>query len=436
MKLLNGATLTKIFLKDEIERMIERKHRMRILMLSPELPWPLNMGSKIRIYYVLRELARAGHEVTLLTLAHEPYGGSHLKVLESWCAGVHVVLVEHRPRQRASLRALFSTKPYRVAKFESREFRRRVADALRGAWDIVWVHFLETLAYLPLDRLKEKGCLLLLDQHNADERFWGTYARKGPPWVRFFALQNLWKLHKFQNHALRWVDVVLSVSREDAEFTRSRLPSPSTQVWEVPNGVDTEGLRPLEGAKRENRVIFCGAMDVLMNIDAVEKFARRIFPKVREAVPDAEFWIVGRDPGSRVRALETLPGVRVTGPVEDVRPYYAKAKVAVAPFRYGGGTKLKVLEAMSLGVPVVATPVGCQGIEAIPGKHLLVAEDEREFAECVVTVLQDDDLRQRIAIHARRLVEQKYTWHSILQDTIARLEKLMETRKEWMSKKR
>ncbi|SFM80677.1 glycosyltransferase [Thermodesulforhabdus norvegica] len=399
---------------------------MDILVLSPTLPWPLNMGSKIRIYYVLRELARAEHEVTLLSLAHEPYGETDLKALEPYCAELHVVPVEHRTRLRAALRAFFSTKPYRVAKFESPGFRRRVAETLRGKrWDVVWVHFLETLAYLPLEELKEKGFILVLDQHNADERFWATYAREGPPWVRLFALQNLWKLRQFQDEVLRWVDVVLSVSREDAEFTRLRLPNLSTEVWVVPNGVDTGSLRPSREEPRANRVIFCGAMDALMNEDAVEWFARRIFPKVREAVPDAEFWIVGRDPTPKVRALEALPGVRVTGRVEDVRPYYAKAKVAVAPFRYGGGTKLKVLEAMALGVPVVATPVGCQGIEAVPGKHLFVEEDGEKFAQRVVTLLQDEEFQKHMATQARQLVEQKYSWRSIMESAIVWLEQLV-----------
>jgi len=130
-----------------------------------------------------------------------------------------------------------------------------------------------------------------------------------------------------------------------------------------------------------------------------------------------------------VRALEALPGVRVTGRVADVRPYYAQAKVAVVPFRYGGGTKLKVLEAMALGVPVVATPVGCQGIKAVPGKHLFVEEDEEKFARRVIGLLQDDKLRERTATQARELVERKYSWQGVLQGVIARLERLVEARR-------
>jgi sugar transferase (PEP-CTERM/EpsH1 system associated) len=396
-------------------------------MLSPTLPWPLTIGSKIRIYYVLRELARAGLEVTLLALAHDPYGPGDLDPLRTYCSKLHVIPAKNRPRAQAAWRAFLSRKPYGVAKFDSPAFRKAVTEALQQEdYPILWVHFMETLVYLPSGW--KKSPLVVLDQHNADERFWETYAREGSPWVRLFAKFNLWQLRRFQASVLNQVDVVLSVSKEDADFTQARLTNPATQVWIVPNGVDTERLQPLGTTERRNRIIFCGAMDVFMNIDAVNWFARRMFPRVREAVPDAEFWIVGRNPNSKVKALASLPGVRVIGQVEDVRPYYAEAKVAVAPFRYGGGTKLKVLEAMALGVPVVATPVGCQGIEAVPGKHLFKEENEEAFTERVVNLLQDDSLRLQMAIEARKLVEDRYSWHSIMHNTIEHLELMIRDR--------
>ncbi len=143
---------------------------------------------------------------------------------------------------------------------------------------------------------------------------------------------------------------------------------------------------------------------------------------MREIVPNAKFWIVGRNHDDKVRALDLLPGVKVTGQVADVRPYYAKSKVAVAPFRYGGGTKLKMLEAMALGVPVVGTPIGCQGIKSISGKHLLVEEAEEEFALSVVNLLKGDVLWKSIVVAARRLMEQRYSWQKILERVIHQLE--------------
>jgi len=397
-------------------------------MLSPIFPWPLNLGAKIRIFYILRELARAGYEVLLLAIALEPYVPEDLGALKPYCVDFNVITVQNRSRTRAALKALLSFKPYGVAKFENPEFKQAVAEALQGTYDILWVHFMETLAYVLQPQWRERKPLVVLDQHNADERFWETYAREGLPWVRFFAKINLWQLRRFQVLAFKEVDIILSVSKEDAEFTQARLVNPDTQIWVVPNGVDTESLQPLDTVERRNRIIFCGAMDVLMNIDAVNWFAHRVLPRVREAVPDAEFWIVGKNPTLKVKSLASLPGVQVTGQVEDVRPYYAEAKVAVAPFRYGGGTKIKVLEAMALGVPVVATPVGCQGIEVIPGKHLFKEENEEAFAKAVIALLQNDSLRLQIAMEARRLVEERYSWRSIMGDAIKRLEGIVRER--------
>ena len=387
-------------------------------MLSPTLPWPLNMGDKIRIYHVLQELAQAGHKVSLLALAHEPYGPEELEALKPYCQELHVIPVKNRPRLQVAVKSIISRTPYRVAKFESPEFKQAIAQALQEDYDILWVHFLETLAYLPQSHLRERKTIVVLDQHNADERFWATYAREGSPWVRLFAKINLWQLRMIQISLLKQVVVILSVSKEDADFTRTRLANLTAQVWVVPNGVDTESLRPPVTAERKNRVIFCGSMDVLMNTDAVDWFARRVFPKVREAVPDAEFWIVGRNPVPKVKALGSIPGVRVTGRVEDVRPYYAEAKVAVAPFRYGGGTKLKVLEAMALGVPIVATPVGCQGIEVVQGKHLFKEDNEASFARRLIDLLQNSSLREQMAMEARKLVEKRYSWRAIMRDAI------------------
>lgn len=395
---------------------------MKVLMLSPILPWPLDLGARIRVYYTLKALSQTGHEVTLICNSTDPFEPLKIEALHQYCRELKVVTIPNRSRFRTSLSAMLSNKSYGMVKFHNPLFRKAVENHLGVNYDVFWIHFMETFAYLQIKgfRNQEKP-LVVLDQHNADERFWATYTRSGLPWVRLFAWQNIWKLRRFQRQVLRLVDVVLSVSEEDAAFTRMCLPDPSTQVWVVPNGVDTEYFQPQSNKERQNRIIFCGAMNIFMNIDAVVWFARNVFPKVREAVPDAEFWIVGRDPTPDVRALGAIPGVYVTGRVEDVRPYYNKAKVAVAPFRYGGGTKLKILEAMASGVPVIATSVGCQGIEVIPGKHLFVADGNDEFAKSVIGLLKDENTRQQIANEARRLVEQKYSWESVFQGILARL---------------
>lgn len=400
---------------------------MRILMISPTMPWPLKGGARIRIYHEIKEVARAGHKITLLSLNMESHSRQDLDALKPYCRELQVVPVKHRPRWQAAVRAFFSLKPYRVAKFESLEFRKQVAKALSKSYEVVWVHFLETLAYFPNDWVKGKHSLIVLDQHNADEIMWQRYTNRGPLPVRVFARQNLWKLRRFQEKALKNVDIVLSVSDAEADFMRNRV-SLSCQVWTVPNGVDIDYFRPSETKHRYVKkpiILFCGSMDVTMNIDAVTRFSKAIFSIIKEKIPQAEFWIVGRQPTLKVRDLGRRDGVTVFGEVEDVRSYYEQASVAVAPFLYGAGTKLKVLEAMAMGIPVVATSVGCQGIEAEPGHHLYLAETENVFAERVVKLIQDPNAHAQLATAGQKLVEERYSWRRIVGEVAQRLEEVV-----------
>jgi glycosyltransferase involved in cell wall biosynthesis len=206
---------------------------------------------------------------------------------------------------------------------------------------------------------------------------------------------------------------------------RERVPN-YCHVWIAPHGVDIEYFQPTSAwENKSNIIIFCGSMNVTMNVDAALRSAQKIFPIVRNAVPDAEFWIVGRNPDRRVLKIAGLEGITVTGTVEDVKPYYEKAKVAVAPFRYGGGIKVKILEAMAMGVPVVSTDVSCFGLEVTPGKHILTANDDEAFAKQVVLLLKDSSLWKKLSDEGRLLVKQKYVWRSIVEEVVAHLENLV-----------
>ena len=170
------------------------------------------------------------------------------------------------------------------------------------------------------------------------------------------------------------------------------------------------------------RLLFVGSMDVKMNIDAVTWFAREIYPQIRAHIPDAEFQIVGRNPASEVRALDQQEGIDVTGGVERVRPYYERAGVAVVPLRRGGGTKLKVPEAMAARVPVVATSVGAQGLNIEDGVHLRIADEAGLFAEAVTELMVDREEAQQLVRAAYDRVEQQYSWTGIYDGVMERIE--------------
>jgi len=396
---------------------------MKILMLSPVFPWPLNAGDRIRIFNGIKEIAKH-HEITLLSLVESNV--ADLEPVERLCEALHVTTIS-KTRLESAVRSIFSIKPYGAVRFSSGQYRKAVERVLREQeFDAIWVHFLSMLDYL--NNLDLGDALVILDQHNVDELWWKRYMAEGNVAYRVFGALNLFKTRRFQSRIMKKVELALSASPEEAAFTKKRVPA-SCKVWTVPNGVDLSFFsRQQRRQEKKNRIMFCGSMDVTMNIDAVSRFADTIFPKVRSSIPDAEFWIVGKNPPAVIQALGDRAGVTVTGTVEDVRKYYEQATVAVAPFRYGAGTKLKILEAMAMGVPVVSTTVGCQGISVVDGTHLLIATSDADFASKVVMLMRNEELHHRIAYEGRLLVEEKYSWTRIMQNVEAMLVEHLELR--------
>lgn len=390
-------------------------------MLSSAFPWPLNSGASIRVFHCIKQLAK-NHEITLLSLLGPEV--ETLEPVERLCDVLHTASISRKRFQSAVL-SLFSAKPYGVVRFHSNQYRDIIKRVLREeTFDVVWVHCLSMLEYLHNRDLEDT--LTILDQQNADELWWKRYMAEGSIAVRMFGALNLFKVRRYQSRIMKCVDLILSVSPEEAMFTKERVPA-SCEIWTVPNGVDISFFSPRHRGQRQGNIImFCGSMNVTMNIDAVMEFCAKIFPEVRNSIPDAKFWIVGKNPPAVIQALSHREGVTVTGTVEDVREYYERATVAVAPFRYGAGTKLKILEAMAMGVPVVSTAVGCQGISVTDGTHLLVADRDAEFASKVIELMRNEETRQRLACEGRALVERKYSWASIMQHAEERLSEYLE----------
>jgi len=400
---------------------------MRILMLSPYIPWPLNGGPPIRIYYVLRELVRLGHEVVLLA-GHDgpPLPATH--PLRTLCREI----VTYQPPESSrsgvpfvsALRSLASPLPYVAAKFSAPGMQgivQRLAE--KHEFDLIWAHFALMAYAVPPELCRTMP--LVLDEHESEGLLWRQYLRHGSLAKRAFAVVNLIKLPAFQKRIMSRVAAVLSNSEREADFTRRYAP-PGVQVWAVPNGVDTEVFAPAQtDGNKKNVILLCSGLTVYRNRAAALWFARRMFPQTRREVPDAEFWIVGSNPNREIWRLAETPGIHVTGTVEDVRPYYAMAKVAVAPYHYGEGTKIKVVEAMACGTPLVSTSIGCQGLEVIDGKHLLIADDETDFSHRAIELLRDPQRAQTLAAAARGLAVEKYSWERLISNLEPKLEDLV-----------
>ncbi|HLB12776.1 MAG TPA: glycosyltransferase [Dehalococcoidia bacterium] len=398
---------------------------MRILFLTPYLPYPPNKGTALRNLYLLRAAAQS-HQVHLLTFARQS-DQEAVEAIRRELATVEAVV----PPQRLPLQRLAGL-PYSLPDLASRLYSPAFLEKLRstldgGDFDLVQVEGLEMGPYaleVHSRRAHGKRPHLLLDAHNAEHALQRGAFRTdlGTPsrWpVAAYSFIQWQKLMRYERAVCRLADAVLAVSQADAAALR--LLEPTVRPKVIPNGVDTSfyGYRSLAGHRESSgdgpALVFTGTLDYRPNVDAAVWFCRHALPQIRRRHPAVRVLLVGRDPAPAVRSLAGR-GVTVTGPVEDVRPYLYQSDVFVAPLRMGSGTRFKILEAMACGLPVVSTSLGVEGIAATSGQEAIIADRPPEFAEAVLGLLGNPARAQELATRARLLVEHRYDWKAILPD--------------------
>ncbi len=222
---------------------------------------------------------------------------------------------------------------------------------------------------------------------------------------------------RFERTALGRFDLVLAVSEADRDtFQRLYPDTLRTPAHVVQTGVDTAYFAPAAAPERRAHLVFTGSMDWLPNEDGMQYFVRDILPRIRQVEPDATLSIIGRSPTPAVKRLADDAGIEVTGRVDDVRPHIAAGAVYVVPLRIGGGTRLKIFEAMAMGKAVVSTTVGAEGLPVTPGQNIVIADEPARFAQAVVHMIRDGDARRKIETEARRIVVERYDWAAVAQD--------------------
>lgn len=386
----------------------------RILWVKAGALHPADTGGKIRTLSMLRELNR-WHHVTFLSphpagVAHHPDEMSDGYARDKiWIERLEPARMSAAFFMQLALN-LFSARPFALSKHFVKELRERlIALDASGEFDLIVCDFLAPALHFEGHSWRTPTVLF---QHNMESQIWKRMAANHPRWWgRLFLQSQFRRMYQCEENLSKLFDGIVTVSAEDSRFAREQYHL-SNVLGDVPPGVDTEFFMPADRSPECQPVLaFLGSMDWMPNIEGVQWFVRYVYPLVRAAVPEVRLRIVGRKPGPDIRALaQRDSSIEVTGTVDDVRPCLADAAALIVPLLSGGGTRIKILEAMAFGLPVLSTTIGAEGLPFVHDRHLLLADASADFAHQCVQMLRGRELRDRLSQAARDEVVNRYSW--------------------------
>ena len=398
------------------------RDRLSVLAVTSELPWPLNSGGHLRSYHMLRALSR-GHTTRVIAPLRpgEDESAERLRQ-DGW--DLRTVAVGHRYRgteARRVIAAAVRRQPYVMFRRHRHPevLKALVEEIRRDPPDLLYLDHLDPLVFWD----GGPPCRYVVDLHNVYSTLLARVADGHRGLKRVYLRREARLLDRVERFASERANALFCVSDDDAIHFRDRG---ARSIRVIPNGVDCGAYAHLPAGRPAARptVLFLGAMSWAPNAAAAVALARDHFPHVRKRHPDARLWIVGRDPTAEVQALAALPGVEVTGGVPSVMPYLAEASVLAVPLDAGGGTRLKILEAFAAGLPVVSTPIGCEGLDVAHAEHLLVATGS-QFGAALCSALDEPEMGARLADRARRLVRARFDWQAITDRACAILQNVV-----------
>ncbi|MCK5506201.1 MAG: TIGR03087 family PEP-CTERM/XrtA system glycosyltransferase [Thermodesulfovibrionia bacterium] len=390
---------------------------MNILFICHRIPYPPNKGDKIRSFNEVKYLSR-NHDISLAFLIDNKNDMQFIDELEKYCRTIDYDVINPKWQKVKSLPYLLSEKPLTVPYFYSKKLQNAIDKRLSTTeFDVIFVFSSPMAEYVLKSKVKTgKRMRLIMDFVDVDSDKWRMYAEHSH-FPGSFLYRKEWKsLMKYEKEVGELFDLSLFVS--DNEVALYKSFAPDVKTVSIPNGVDFDYFsvgKPGSGEWHgKNVLLFTGAMDYFPNEDAVLYFSREIWPDVREKLPDSIFYVVGGKPSKRLRALsENNSGIVVTGYVPDVREYFQKADLFVAPLRIARGLQNKVLEAMAAGIPVVARPEAVQGLSS-PNGCVLISKSESEFVNSIIEILNDSEKRKKQIHNAGEYIHKYHNWHKNL----------------------
>ena len=383
---------------------------MKILFLSPTVPFPLTDGGRIRVFNLLKQIATRS-DVTLLALETQPADADGVAELQQ--LGIQVHLVPNAPTlPRVSfgtlVTAFLKQQPITIVRYALPAYRQKFRELVATeGFDLVHYEMFHTAQFRMDTDLPG-----VLSQQNVDSEIWRRLCSETTnPFYKFAYWTQQLAFQRYERVISPKFDAVTCTSDIDAAVFQRHCSEDTIEI--IPNGVDITHYQPDFTSEAPAHLIYIGSMDWYPNEDAVAFFADEALPQIQEKVPDVQFSIVGGNPSARVKRLAEREGIVVTGRVPEIKPYFAEATVFVVPLRIGSGTRLKILEALAMGKAIVSTSVGAEGLDLKDGEEIFIADEPIAFADTVIRLLTDPTLRRRIGKNGRARVEQDYDWRSI-----------------------
>ena len=386
---------------------------MKVLLLTQVLPYPPDSGPKIKTWNVIKYLAQQ-HEVTLVSFVRGDQSAD-VQRLRAYCRSVHTIQMVRNPLRDgwALIRSLFSGQPWMMVRDEVYEMHQLIERlSAETSFDIVHADQLNMGQYA----LRLSGTRKVLDTHNAlwllYKRLWQTM-RTGP---KKWLLGRDWRLLKrYEARLCQEFDRVMAVSEEDRAALQEAAGH-SVDITVIPIAVDTDELKPVNRSPDADHILYLGTMYWPPNIDGVFWFIHEVLPLLRAQRPNLVFDVVGaRPPQELLELSKPDTGINVTGYVKDITPYLEKAGMMIVPLRAGGGMRVKILEALAYGVPMVSTTLGCEGIAVTSEQEVLIADTPQDFAQAVLRLLENRSQADELAKNGRTLIEMKYDYRMACQ---------------------
>ncbi|MGH2537027.1 MAG: glycosyltransferase family 4 protein [Candidatus Promineifilaceae bacterium] len=393
---------------------------MRILYLSQVVPYPADAGPKIRIYHVLQYLHQQGHEITLAAFRRERDRPEDIAHLQRYCQAIHTVLMRRSKLADGGRLALslVSGASFLIGRDSVSAMRRLVTRLLsQGAFDAVHADQLAMAQYaLPAGADNSARPMTVLDQHNAVYMIPQRIAAGSRnPLKRALLRLESRRLARYEVEVCGRFGRVVWVTAEDRQAIRAAANGAGAQIGGpvIPICVDTQRQRPIPRGPQPFRVTFLGGLHWPPNAAGVAWFAREVWPQVRSQAPQAVLTVIGQQPPPDLTGDDAPAGLEATGYVADPRPYLAETAAFIVPLHAGGGMRVKILDAWAWGLPVVATPIGAEGIRYQAGHDLLIAATVGDFAQAVTGLLQRPEAAAALAENGRRSVEEHYDWRRV-----------------------